>query len=97
MADFPKVYQAHELRPHCPDNAKGKVIAAATAHFQTKYPVNTLDGARIDFGDGAWAGIRQSNTNPCLSVCIEARSPEKLAAVEAEVLAHLKEYKEVEL
>ena len=56
-----------------------------------------LDGARIDFGDGAWAGIRQSNTSPCLSICIEARSPEKLKEVEEIVLAELKKHPEIEL
>lgn len=97
MADFPKVYQAHELRPHCPDDKKTAVIAAITKHFSKSYPVNTLDGARIDFGDGAWAGIRQSNTSPCISVCMEARSPEKLKEMEKEVLGHLKSYPEITL
>jgi phosphomannomutase/phosphoglucomutase len=87
---FPKVYQAPERRPHCPDEAKGRIVQAVTEHFAKHYPVNTLDGARIDFGDGAWAGIRQSNTSPCLSICIEARSPEKLRDVEAIVLEHLR-------
>lgn len=95
FADFPKVFQAPELRPHCDDDRKREVVERATAHFAKTYPVNTLDGARVDFGDGAWAGIRFSNTSPCLSVCMEARSPEKLAAVEQEVLEHLKTYKEV--
>jgi phosphomannomutase / phosphoglucomutase len=94
---FPKVYQAHERRPHCSDDAKASVIQKLTADFATKYPVNTLDGARIDFGDGAWAGLRYSNTSPCLSICIEARSPAKLANVEAEVLAALKKYPEIEM
>ncbi len=97
LAGFPRVYQAHERRPHCPDGRKTAVVAAVIAHFQKTHPVNTLDGARIDFGDGAWAGIRQSNTSPCLSVCIEARSPEKLAAVETAVVAHLKTYPDVEV
>ena len=97
MADFPKVYQAHELRPHCPDDKKTAVITSITAHFSKSYPVNTLDGARIDFGDGAWAGIRQSNTSPCLSVCMEARSEEKLKEMEEEVLGHLKTYPEITL
>lgn len=92
---FPKVYQAPELRPYCPDAAKGKIIAAITAHFQKTHPVNTLDGARIDFGDGAWAGIRQSNTSPCISVCMEARSEERLQEVEEEVLGHLHTYEEL--
>jgi phosphomannomutase / phosphoglucomutase len=97
LADFPKVYQAPERRPHCRDADKGRIIAAITAHFQKTHPINTLDGARIDFGDGAWAGIRQSNTSPCISVCAEARSPEKLRKVEEEVMGHLRTYPELEL
>lgn len=92
---FPRVYQAPEKRPHCPDDRKAEVIAAATRHFAARYSVNTLDGARIDFGDGAWAGIRQSNTSPCISVCIEARSPEKLKAVADEVWQHLRTYNDI--
>ncbi|MDD4319524.1 MAG: phosphomannomutase/phosphoglucomutase [Candidatus Peribacteraceae bacterium] len=95
LAAFPAVYQAPERRPHCPDDKKADVIRRATAHFAKTYPVNTLDGARIDFGDGAWAGLRQSNTSPKLSVCIEARSPEKLQEVEDIVLGHLKTYPEI--
>jgi phosphomannomutase/phosphoglucomutase len=95
MSNFPKVYQAHELRPHCEDSAKTKVIESITAHFAQSYPVNTLDGARIDFGEGAWAGIRQSNTSPCLSICMEARSEGKLKEMEGVVLEHLKGYSEV--
>ncbi len=97
FAEFPKVYQAPEYRPHCPDDRKGLVVQRIIAHFSAQYPVNTLDGARVDFGDGAWAGIRQSNTSPCLSVCIEAQSPEKLRAVEEVVLKHLQTYPEVDL
>jgi len=95
FAAFPKVYQTPELRPHCPDDRKGNVIASATAFFAKTYPVNTLDGARIDFGEGAWAGIRQSNTSPRLSICMEARSEAKLREVEATVLGHLKRYPEI--
>jgi phosphomannomutase/phosphoglucomutase len=92
LADFPKVYQAPERRPYCHDDEKAEVIKAVTAHFQMRYPVNTLDGARIAFGSGAWAGIRQSNTSPCISVCLEARSPERLQEIEREVIDHLKTY-----
>lgn len=95
MDEFPQVFQAPELRPHCPDDAKGKIVAAITAHFSKDHPVNTLDGARIDFGDGAWAGIRQSNTSPCISICMEARSPEKLKEIQKIVMDHLKTYAEI--
>jgi phosphomannomutase/phosphoglucomutase len=97
MADFPKVYQAPELRPYCDDAAKTKVIAAISAHFATTHKVITLDGVRIDFGEGAWAGIRQSNTSPCISICMEARTPEKLEDVKKAVLGHVRSYPEVKL
>ncbi len=97
MSSFPKVYQAPERRPHCPDNKKAEVVKQVTESFQKSYPVITLDGARIDFGDGAWAGIRMSNTSPCLSICIEARTEDKLAEVEKLVLAEMQKYPEVEL
>lgn len=93
---FPKVYLAPERRPACPDTEKTRMIRAITDYFAKTYPVNRLDGARIDFGDGAWANIRQSNTAPRLSICIEARSPEKLQQVEALVLGHLQTYPEIQ-
>lgn len=91
-AEFPKTYQAPERRPYCDDDEKGAVIEAVTKHFAKTHPVVTLDGARIDFGGGAWAGIRQSNTSPCISVCIEARSQDDLKRVEKHVFEHLQTY-----
>jgi phosphomannomutase/phosphoglucomutase len=96
FADFPKVYPAPERRPFCPDDRKADIVKRASEHFAKTYPVNTLDGARIDFGSGAWAGIRFSNTSPCLSICIEARSEKKLKEIEAIVLEHLRTYPEIE-
>ncbi len=94
--EFPKVFQAPERRPHCPDDKKGAVIRQATAYFlQAGYPVNTLDGARIDFGEGAWAGIRQSNTSPRLSICMEARTAQRLHEMEEAVLGHMRSYPEI--
>jgi phosphomannomutase/phosphoglucomutase len=96
FAKFPKVFQSAERRPFCPDDRKAQIIDEVTRDFiRRAYSVDTLDGARIDFGEGAWAGIRKSNTSPCLSVCIEARSPEKLKEVEQTVLASLQQFPEI--
>ncbi len=92
---FPAVFQSPEHRPFVPDDHKGRIVEEVTAHYQSKHPVLTLDGARIDFGDGSWAGIRQSNTSPRLSICIEARSPERLEEIEKMILEHLKRYPEI--
>ncbi|MDO8468603.1 MAG: phosphomannomutase/phosphoglucomutase [Candidatus Peribacter sp.] len=97
LAHYPKVYVAQELRPTCPDDRKFQIIESITGFFQKSYPVNTMDGARIDFGDGAWSNIRASNTSPKISICIEARSAEKLAEIEKLILEHLKTYPEISL
>lgn len=96
MSRYPKTYLAQERRPACPDDRKFLVIEDVKKHFAAKYPVVTMDGARVDFGDGAWAGLRASNTSPCLSLCIEARSPEKLAAIEDEILTYMKTFPDVD-
>lgn len=96
MAEFPKVYKAPERRPTVPDDVKGKVIEQVIIHFSSNYDVLTLDGVRIDFGEGAWAGIRQSNTSPCISIFVEARSPEKLKELEELIMEHLQGYPEIE-
>lgn len=92
---FPHVYQASEHRPHVPDEHKRRIVEEATLHFSRTHNTLTLDGVRIDFGDGAWAGIRQSNTSPRISICLEAHSPAKLKEIEEIVLGHLKKYPEI--
>jgi phosphomannomutase/phosphoglucomutase len=96
-SDFPTVYQMPENRPDCPDDKKSEIVRSVTAHFSADYPVNDLDGVRIDFGEGAWAGVRQSNTSPKLSICIEARSEEHLKEVETIVFDHMKTYPDISL
>lgn len=96
FAAFPKVYQSPERRPTVADEHKGKVIERVTTHFKQSHDVETMDGARIEFGEGAWAGIRQSNTSPRISICIEARSPERLEELEKLILEHLENYEEIE-
>ncbi len=96
LSHYPTIYQTPEWRPHCDDDKKSDVIRKVSQHFQKKgYPCITIDGVRIDFGDGAWAGIRQSNTAPKISVCMEARSKEKLKEVEHIIKAHLASYPEI--
>ncbi len=92
---FPTVYQEPEIRPDCPDDKKTEIVKKITEHFRADFPVNDLDGVRIDFGDNAWAGIRKSNTSPKLSICMEARSPEKLNEVKTMVLDHMALYPEI--
>lgn len=84
LADVPKTFVTPELRLDCDDHTKFDVVAKATAHYGAKYPVVTIDGARIDFGDG-WGLIRASNTQPVIVLRAEAESEAALARIRAEL------------
>ena len=57
--DFPRTYQAPEKRPYCSDQDKTRVMEKITARFNEISQINTMDGIRSDFGDGAWASIQE--------------------------------------
>jgi phosphomannomutase/phosphoglucomutase len=97
FAHYPVLYSEPEIRPYCPDEDKFKVLERVKEYFKEKYPNTTLDGIRMDFGQGGWAGIRVSNTSPCLSITMEAQTPEHLDEIREIVLGHLKTYTEIDL
>lgn len=94
--EFPQTFSEPEIRPKCADDVKFEVIQKITDHFKDKYPCNTMDGVRIDFGNGGWAGIRASNTSPRLSITMEAKSQEELDKIKEIVLGHLKTYPDID-
>ncbi len=73
MASIPTLFATPEYRPHCPDERKGPVIAAVHAALKDQYPINDIDGIRITFERG-WGLLRQSNTEPVLSLRFEGET-----------------------
>ena len=71
----PALVTSPELRIPCDDAAKFRIAEECAARFRTSQPVLEIDGARIDFA-GGWALVRASNTEPVLSVRLEAESRE---------------------
>ena len=84
VADLPRYHSSKELRVKCPDEIKPRIVDFVRKRFETDYKVDTLDGARIHF-DGGWALVRQSNTQPIISMRFEAISAEQLAAIQHRV------------
>jgi len=84
LADVPAFVSTPELRVDCPDDRKFAIVAEAVKHFRTSHEVIDVDGARVLFGDG-WGLVRASNTQPILVLRFEARTPEHLAAIRAEM------------
>ncbi|WP_437733061.1 phosphomannomutase/phosphoglucomutase [Sorangium sp. So ce1335] len=87
LADVPETFATPEIRVDCPDAVKFEVVRRVTDHFRRVRPVVDIDGARIDFGGGAWGLCRASNTGPILVLRFEALSVAHRDAVRAEVEA----------
>lgn len=89
--ELPQYQSTPERRYDCDDAAKFDVVAKVVEHFQKTHKVIDIDGARILFGDG-WGLVRASNTQPVLVVRFEAKTVERLAAIESEVMGFLSQF-----
>jgi phosphomannomutase/phosphoglucomutase len=77
-----------EIRLDTTDEEKFAIVERVRDHFRKKLPVIDIDGARVQFPDG-WALVRASNTQPVLVLRFEAKTKERLEAIENEVYAVL--------
>jgi phosphomannomutase/phosphoglucomutase len=88
LADLPKTTATPEIRVEVPEEQKFGLVERATAHFSSRYPVNTIDGIRITFPNG-WGLLRASNTQPILVLRFEASDATSLDAARSEVVGWL--------
>ncbi|HYS69988.1 MAG TPA: phosphomannomutase/phosphoglucomutase [Gemmatimonadaceae bacterium] len=89
LADVPRFVSTPEIRVDCPDAKKFGIVAEATRYFSARYKVITVDGVRVLFGDG-WGLIRASNTQPVIVMRFEARTKERLDAIQTEMQGWLR-------
>ncbi|NLE77555.1 MAG: phosphomannomutase/phosphoglucomutase [Chloroflexi bacterium] len=89
LAELPTYHTSPERRVACPDERKEEVAAALARSYEGQRPLETLDGVRVQFPEG-WGLVRASQTQPALSMRFEGRSPEALAAIEAELTGRLR-------
>jgi phosphomannomutase/phosphoglucomutase len=87
LADVPQTSVTPELRVECADEKKFDVVARVLAHYRPTHKVLDIDGARVDFGDGAWGLCRASNTQPVLVLRFEAKTDARLGEIRREVEA----------
>jgi phosphomannomutase/phosphoglucomutase len=85
LSDVPTTAVTPEIRRDCPDDQKFAVVDRVLAHYRDTHRVIDVDGARIDFGDGAWGLCRASNTGPVLVLRFEARTAERRDEIRDEV------------
>ncbi len=89
LADVPRFVSTPEIRVDCPDDKKFGIVDEATHYFGAKYKVTTVDGVRVQFGEG-WGLIRASNTGPVLVMRFEARTQEQLDNIQSEMQGWLR-------
>jgi phosphomannomutase len=68
------------------DDAAERTRAVLAAFRERTISVDRLDGVTIDLGEDAWFNLRASNTEPLLRLNVEARTPERVDALVAEIL-----------
>ena len=94
VARLPHYYSSREYRLPCPDELKGQVVEAVQRFFdQAGYSIEQIDCCSIALQD-AWALVRQSNTQPVLSLRFESKiSQAYMWGIKQEVLSFVqKEY-----
>lgn len=91
-----KTYTTEEIKAHCPDDKKVRVVEKLVDYFTQHYDCITIDGVRIKFDEISWALIRNSNTSPNLTLRFEAKSEEQLQEIMKVVYEQLKKYHEVD-
>jgi phosphomannomutase len=76
LDSVPRYPVSPEVKIVCSDERKHGVSAEIVESARRRWPVNAIDGARIDLSShapGAWCVIRASNTTPYLTVVVEGR------------------------
>ncbi len=84
LADVPKYVSTPEIRVDCPEEVKFTIVDDAVRHFRETHDVIDVDGVRVQYPDG-WGLIRASNTQPVLVLRFEAKTPERLRAIQDEM------------
>lgn len=74
-AEIPAFYSTKVFRPHCDPEVNHDVLATLAQDLGDKAELILLDGIRAQF-DSGWAIIRESNTEPVLSIRIEGKTRE---------------------
>lgn len=89
---LPKVFNTPEIKVQCSEDKKFSIVERLVEHFLNIYGSEkclTIDGIRIDFGEGAWGIVRASNTSPKITLRFEARTQERLEEIQKIVLDEL--------
>jgi phosphomannomutase len=84
-AGYPNYFMAKQRVDLLPGTDVDAILASVKKHYAA-YPVNDIDGVKVDFPD-RWVHFRKSNTEPVIRIYTEAPSMEDAEALALEVKA----------
>ena len=96
FAGMRRYVTSSEIKLPCDDAHKFRIADEIAAAFRDGYQTLEVDGARVEFPDG-WFHLRASNTNPYLSLRIEAETRDRYDAIRDLVWHALAAHPEVTL
>ncbi len=89
LDDVSKYYSTEEIKVRVTDETKFKIVEEMINYSKSKgYNTVTIDGMKAKFDDG-FALIRASNTGPNLTLRFEAKTKERLDAIQKEFTEEL--------
>ena len=90
-SELPTYYSTPEIRLEAEsDEEKFRIAEEAVTYFTENYDCITVDGVRIQFGDG-WGLVRSSNTQPVIVCRFEANTPKRKEEIQSIVMGKLNE------
>jgi phosphomannomutase/phosphoglucomutase len=95
LRNLPPSLITPEIRLHCSDHEKFRIVSELTKLFALEYNVITMDGARINFSPTSWGLVRASNTNPYLSLRFEAQDALEMSRIQKLVDEKLQHFPEI--
>lgn len=97
FSELPESFITPEIKVSIAEEYKFQVLESLSKELLQKYPdAITIDGVRIDFGEGAWGIVRASNTSPYLTTRFEARTSKKLLEIQTLVFDEMRKFPEIQ-
>jgi len=98
IATLPETFTTKDIRIPCADSSKFVIVDEIKAQLlkENVYKMTTIDGVRFEKND-SWGLIRAANTQPMLSICCQASSPEQLQDMKKILITLLQPYVELQL
>lgn len=87
-ASYPAYHISKNKIELTPEIDVDKILVAMKDKYEN-YPVNTIDGVKVDF-EAEWVHLRKSNTEPIIRIYTESKNEESATALAQRIMSEIK-------